>query len=111
MFNRKITISTQLIPTIVNGVTSCTAVSVAATGLLFTVALANKLMTFPKNKMRLFFSILLMIFSVVFVSQAFENLIEEHYEYAIRNSLTGMFVSVFLLLSNVIYFALRLLDN
>ena len=108
MLNREATIDTQLIPSLVNGIASSTSIAVAATGLILTLAFSNKLVKITEMKWRVYLTIGLMAFSITLIAQAYENLMQEYFEMALRNSMIGLFVSVFILMSSVFAIQVKL---
>ena len=59
-------------------------------------------------KWRLYLTIGLMAFSIALIAQAFENLMQEYFEMALRNSMIGLFVSLFILISSVFAIQVKL---
>lgn len=93
----EIFIETQYVFTVVNGIATCTGIIVTFTATLIVLGITKEIFNIRKDNLRLIFTFLGIFTSLSFVGASFLILIGGHYIEALRGSMMGLYISIFLL--------------
>jgi len=88
-----ISVQSELIPTIVNGIIIATSIAIIFTGIFFTLGCSNRLIELQKKRNHPYFILALLGLASFFIVSTFICLISNNFDIALKLSFTGLIIA------------------
>ena len=107
-FVSPVSLEPQFIPTIVNGITSSIGLVLGFTVTTIAITISQAPFKAVENKLRISFTLMLLVFSVLMLNLTYTTLAGADLERAFRYAMIGLHISVFLLMDFIAFLTAKM---